>query len=93
MNSVQSCFVIFQPFNLCENDEHCVCFLTLVVQERWGHKEVRHGAVMVGFDLGHGGPEQWDIVFDWRLDHGLVDLVVDFWDLAGKEMIGLLKGH
>lgn len=33
---------------------------------------------MVGFDLRHGGPEQWDIVFDWHLDHGLVDLVVDF---------------
>lgn len=39
---------------------------------------------MVGLDLRHGGPEQRDIVFDWRLDHGLVDLVVDFRDLAGK---------
>lgn len=40
-----------------------------------------HGAVVVGFDLCHGGPEQWHVVFNWHLDHGLVDLVVDFCDL------------
>ena len=58
--------------------------LTLVVEQGWGYKIVCHGAVVVGFDLRHGGPEQWDIVFDWRLDHGLMDLVVNFRDLAGK---------
>lgn len=56
-------------------------FLTLVVQQSRGHEEVGHGAVVVGFNLRHGGPEQWDVVFNWHLDHGLVDLVVDFRDL------------
>lgn len=31
---------------------------------------------MVGLDLRHGGPEKWNIVFDWCLDHGLMDLAV-----------------
>lgn len=53
-------------------------FLTLVVQESRGYKKVGHGAVVVGFDLRHSGPEQRDVVFNWHLDHGLVDLVVDF---------------
>lgn len=56
-----------------------------MVEQRWGYKVVCHGAVVVGFDLRHGGPEERDIVSDWCLDHGLVDLVVDFWDLASKE--------
>lgn len=51
--------------------------LTLVVHEGRCHKEVRHCEVVVGFDLGHGGPEEWDVVFDWCLAHGLVDQAVD----------------
>lgn len=67
--------------------------LTLVVQERWCYKKVCHGAVVVGFNLRHSGPEERDIVFNRSLDHGLVDLVVDFWDLAENIRIKLLQGH
>lgn len=54
-----------------------------MIQQCYSYKVMCHGAVVVGFDYWHGGPEEWDIVFDCRLDHGLMDLVIDFWDLTG----------
>lgn len=54
-----------------------------MIQQCYSYKVMCHGAVVVGFDYWHGGPEERDVVFDCRLNHGLMDLVIDFWDLTG----------
>lgn len=76
---------VCQPLEITGRAEHNKAFpLTLVVQQRHCHKVMRHGAVVVGFHLSHGGPEQRHVVFELRLDHALMDLIVDFCHLAGK---------